>query len=231
MRFRIKFFIVSFVFFQLQQVHAQGNLVPKNVEDAIITLGGRIRTNSFNFVYDGSPFLNEVFEYGEIFYNNEWRFMDIPIRYNILNDEIEYKRPDKETIYALEADTLFNMIIIPEDTFIVSLYEKDMKIKPGFFKLIASGKATLMIKMELEFKEATSETTHEMAMAARFIKKPDQYYIKKQGHLPEIVKNVKKLIEHLGNHQDKLTTYAKEEKLSGKKEKNLKQIVDYYNSL
>jgi hypothetical protein len=212
-------------------VHAQEFISTKNIEEAINMLGGRICTNNFNFIYDGSPNLNDEFVNGEIFHNNQWRYMDIPIRYNIFNDEIEYKPKDKERIYALKPDTLFNMIIIPEDTFIVSLHEKDKGIKPGFFKLLANGKAALLVKMEVEFKEAQSATTHKMAMPAKFLKKPDKYYVKKQGELPINVKNVKKLIEQLGNHQDELTTYAKKEKLSGKKEKELKQLIYYYNSL
>lgn len=231
MRLTLNFFLLPVFFFPLQQTYAQGNLTSKNIEDAVVTLGGRIRTNSYNFIYVGSPYQNEEFLYGEIFYDNQWRFRDIPMRYNIMFDEIEYKRPDKETIYALEADTLFDMIVISEDTFVVALYEKDMKIKPGFFKPVANGNAALLIKMEVEFKEATSETTHEMAMSARFIIKPDQYYIKKQGHPAEYVKNIKKLIEHLGNHEEEMTAYAKEKKLSSKKENDLKQLIEYYNSL
>jgi hypothetical protein len=230
MRYSIKLFLLPVIFFQLQLVYAQENYVPKNLEDAISLLGGRIRTNSFNFVYDGSPYLNEEFLYGELFYNHELKFINIPIRYNILYDEIEYKRPDKETTYSLGADTLFDMIYIPEDTFIVALYEKDMKMVPGFFKLVTSGNATLLIKMEVEFREATSETTHEMAMDARFINKPDQYFIKKTGQPAEYVKNVKKLISQLGNHEEELANYSKKNKLSSKKEKDLQQLIDYYNS-
>ena len=230
MRSYINFFLLPLLFFQIQIAFGQENYVTGNVDDAIANLGGRIRTNPFNYVYDGSPYLKDEFLYGEILFNHEWRFTNIPVRYNILFDEMEYKRPDKETIYSLGADTLFDMIYIPEDTFVVSLYEKEMKIIPGFFKLITPGSAALLIKMEVEFREATSETTHEMAMDARFVNNPDQYFVKKAGQPAEYVKNIKKLISHLGNHEEELTTFYKEHKLSSKKEKDLKQIIDYYNS-
>jgi hypothetical protein len=217
MRPYINFFLLPLLLFQILVAFGQENYVTGNVDDVVANLGGRIRTNPFNYVYDGSPYLNDEFLYGEILYNHEWRFVNIPM-------------PDKETIYSLGADTLFDMIYIPEDTFIASIYEKEMKIIPGFFKLITTGNATLLIKMEVEFREATSETTHQMAMDARFINQPDQYFVKKAGQPAEYVKNIKKLINHLGNHEEELTTFSKEHKLSSKKEKDLKQIIDYYNS-
>jgi len=212
-------------------VHSQVLFSPKNAEEAVGILGGRIRTNNFNFDFSGSPYMNDEFSSGEIYYNNQWHFTDIPVRYNIFNDEIEYKKEDKNTIYALKPDTLFNMIIISADTLIVDFYEKNKEIKSGFFKLLNDGEVSLLVKMEVEFIEAQAETTHEMAMPAKFHKKMDQYYVRKQGQVPQMVKNLKKLIESLENHHEELNAYIKQEKLSGRKEKDLKQLIHYYNTL
>lgn len=231
----IKFFMLLVLLpvlsFQIPVANGQGNYITGTVDDALSNLGGRIRSNPFNYIYDGSPYRNEEFLYGEIWYNHEWKFINIPLRYNIMYDEVEYKKPDKETVYSLVADTLFDMIYIPEDTFVVALYEKDAKIVPGYFKLITDGNTILLGKMEVEFMEATSETTHKMAMDARFVNKPNQYYVKKEGQPAEYVKNAKKLINFLGDHGEELSIYVKDQKLSHKRENDLKQLIDYYNSL
>jgi len=224
-------YLLPVLLFQISFTWAQENYTIGTVDDAASNLGGRIRSNPFNYLYDGSPYRNEEFLYGEIWYNHEWKFINIPLRYNIMYDEMEYKKPDKETVYSLVADTLFDMIYIPEDTFVVALYEKDTKIVPGYFKLITDGNTTLLGKMEVEFMEATSETTHKMAMDARFVNKPNQYYVKNDGQPAEYVKNAKKLINFLGKHTEDLSLYVKEHKLSHKREKDLKQLIDYYNSL
>lgn len=224
-------FLLPALLYQISIAFGQESYTTGTVDDAISNLGGRIRSNPFNYLYDGSPYRYDEFLYGEIWYNHEWKFINIPLRYNIMFDEVEYKRPDKETVFSLNADTLFDMIYIPEDTFVVALYEKEDKIVPGYFKTIIDGNLTLLGKLEVEFMEATAETTHKMAMDARFVNKPNQYYVKKEGQPAEYVKNVKKLINYLEEHAEELSVYVKEHKLSHKRENDLKQLVDYYNSL
>ena len=45
------------------------------------------------------------------------------------------------------------------------------------------------------------------------------------------VDNIKEIIAALPDKQDELTQYAKKEKISAKKEKDIIQFVKYYNSL
>lgn len=223
-------FLISLLISFCYSGFVRGQYTARNAEDAVSILGGRICNRNFNFEFDGSPYMHDEFIPGAIYYNGEDGFLDVPIRYNIFFDEMEYKQPEKERIYALKPDTLFNMIIILEDTFVVSKYKRENEIARGYFKSHAQGEIALLVKLEIEFREAQKETTHEMAMAARFMKKPDQYYIKLPGGPAHRIKNTKTLIADLGSHDSELTNYAKEHKLSGKKEEDLLELITYFNA-
>jgi hypothetical protein len=224
-------FLVTALLFLCNSGFVQGQYTARNAEDAVAILGGRICNSNFNFEFDGSPYLQDEFIPGAIYYKGQDGFLDVPIRYNIFFDEIEYKEPEKERIYALKPDTLLNRIIILEDTFVVASYQKVDKLIRGFFRSHVIGEISLLVKMEIEFREAQSETTHKMGVPARFMKKPDHYYLKLPAQPARPIKNTRNLISELGSHQEELSGYIKEHKISVKKDKDLAELITYFNSL
>lgn len=226
-----RFFLIAVFFLFYLELPAQSQYKSHDIVEAVATLGGRICNGNFNFSFDGSPYLADQFALGEIYYNGQDKFTAVPIRYNIFYDEMEYRELDKERIYALKPGEAFDKIIIPEDTFIVAQYKKLNEEKFGFFKIHECGKVSLLVKMDMEFKEAQGETTHEMAQPARFVRKSDEYYLKMPDQPAILIKNAKKMISSLNDHEEELETYQKTHKISGKKEEDLIRLVTYYNSL
>lgn len=212
-------------------VHAQESFSPGNIEADILKMGGRIVTKNPNLVYDGTPYLNEDFIYGEILSCNHRQYSNLPLRYNIYSDEIEYKHLETNRIFAFHPDTVFICITISEDTFIVSHIDAEGISKDGFFNRLVNGNTSLLVKYNMDFKEAQAASTHKIEMPALYVRKPNEYYFTKDGSIPIKIKNVKKLIEILGDHSDELTAYSKSKKISGKHQEDLRQLIVYYNSL
>ena len=79
------------MFLSMQSAYAQKNLINLGLGD----LAGQLHWN--NTIQppasdiEGSPYLNEEFEIGDVIYGNEYKLNQIPLRYNIYNDDIEYK--------------------------------------------------------------------------------------------------------------------------------------------
>ena len=47
---------------------------------------------------EGSPYLNKEFVEGTIYTNQKNQYNNIPIRYNIYTDELEYRTPDNQIL-------------------------------------------------------------------------------------------------------------------------------------
>jgi hypothetical protein len=183
------------------------------------------------FEFEGSPYLNDEFEKGDVYYNNAWRFSDIPLRYNIYNDEMEYKEEDRATAYSIKPISLINAIVIKKDSFIVANYYEKRKPVACFFKILTSGKVDLLAKLEVEFEEAQPAKPFFAPEPAKFTRRDDKYYIKTSEYEVWKISNIKKLIEMIGEHEKELSQYAKKEKISAGNESELIRFISFYNSL
>lgn len=59
----------------------------------------------------GSPYLKKEFENGSIYTVQRQQYNEIPLRYNIYNDNLEFKTPDNE-IMALSAPEIVEKAVV-----------------------------------------------------------------------------------------------------------------------
>jgi len=232
MKVKIWFSLVILLFAQLQYLRAQDiDYINKKILETIDNVTWIRSTAPTSFEYEGTPYNKDIFIKGDIYYDNNWRYTDVPLRYNIFNDEMEFKIEGRETIYAIEPDKKIQKIIIEEDTFVISDYEEKGKIITGFFKTLTTGKIDLLARLQVEFKEEQPAKAMFDPEPAKFTRRADQYYIKINGDIAQKISNTKKLIGLIGDHKNELSEYAKKEKISAGNESELIQFISFYNSL
>ena len=178
---------------------------------------------------DGSPYLNDEFIVGSVFTVTKQQFADIPLRYNIYNDQIEFKSGDK--IQALAAPEIVERVKFGEYQIVYIPFSNLKKIRKGFFIVLEEGNASLYAKLEVEYRKSTEPGAYKEAEPAKFIKKNDQYYIKFGMEQAKKVGNKKELIEGFPNNKDKIEAFIKKNKIKTSKPETLKKLVQYYNSL
>lgn len=179
--------------------------------------------------YEGSPYMNEEFVEGDV-YVNEGKYNALPLRYNIFKDYVEFKKGGQ--IYILDASLKINKISIGSDTLVVHKYIGGRaKEVLGYFKLLENGKATLLVKQVVKYREAQPPKALETeGKLAKYSVYPDMFYLKfNDGELIE-VNNVKKLPSSFPDQQDKVEAFLKENKIS-RNEEDLKKLISYYNAL
>ena len=177
---------------------------------------------------EGTPYLDEAYVAGVIYYDN--RQHKAPIRYNAFQDLIEYQQSGRSLV--LDASETIQKVIFGAYTFVPLNYELKGKPKLGYLALLDSGKVILYAKKQITFvplrKNGALDGTDQ---PATFKKTMDTYYYKLgDGPLQE-VDNIKEMIATLPDSQEELTKFVKKEKLSHRKEKEMIQFVQYYNSL
>jgi hypothetical protein len=180
---------------------------------------------------EGTPYLTESYVTAEIFYT-KGNLTKLPARYNAFQDLIEYQQNGNS--FVIDPTTQIKKINFGEQTLVVDKFEYKGKTKYGFLTLLDSGKAMLLSKKMILYSDSKvtkSLDGIEVTVPAKFSKAPDTYYFKIGNGELQKIESIKEMIASFPDQQEELTKFAKKEKISPKKEKDLRQLVQYYNSL
>jgi hypothetical protein len=195
--------------------HLQLRQSAKNLEGDVVTV-------------EGSPYLTDAFTDATVFFARGPETV-FPVRYNIYNDYIEYRQNDQT--FILNPSVLIDKIYIGDEILVVDKYEYKGKLKQGYFTLLDSGKIVLLSKKVVVYKESQGAKAFESGSTVpTYTRASNHYYFKKNGELIR-VDNLKNIIANLPTHQEEVTKFAKEEKISVRKENELVKLFQYYNSL
>ncbi len=177
----------------------------------------------------GSPFLNENFTEGSVFTTSKTIFIDVPLRYNIYNDQIEFKTDD-EQVLALAVPEVIEKVEMGEYLFEYIPYSSSNNLKRGFFIVHEKGKATLYSRPRIMFEKAKEPAAYQDAQPARFIRKPDEYYIRIGMEPAKPVSGKKDLQAVFSGSNKEVNTFIKNNKIRPGSVESLKELVVYYNS-
>lgn len=178
---------------------------------------------------EGSPYLEDEFIKGTLYTTSNTKYVDVPLRYNIYNDNIEFDTGDG--IQALAAPEIVDKVEFGDYTMVYVPYSITKKIRRGFFIVDQEGKASLLIKPDVAFVEATEPGAYKQAEPAKFDKKENEYYIKVGMNEAKIISNKNDLEEVFPDHTKEIETFIKKNKIKHRKPEDLKKMVQYYNSL
>lgn len=179
---------------------------------------------------EGSPYLKDDFIKGSVYTKSKDKYVDIPLRYNIYNDQIEFKVGDND-VRALAAPGTIEKIEFDNYTMVYIPYAVAKKVRKGFFIVLVEGKASLYEKPQVMFKEATKPVAYQEAEPAKFVRNTDEYYIRVGESQAKLADNRKDLLEIFPDKQKQLETFIKKQKVKPSNPESLKKLVQYYNSL
>jgi len=158
------------------------------------------------------------------------QYNGIPLRYNIYNDNIEFKTPTDE-IQALATPEIVEKAVFGSTQLVYSSYLLANKTRKGFFVVLEEGKASLYSKPGIAFKEPTEPAAYKEAEPAKFVKKADEYYIRIGTEQAVLINSKKDLIAAFPENKDKIESFINKNKIKTNKPESLIELVKYYNSL
>jgi len=175
----------------------------------------------------GSPYLNDEFIPGEIYFDGKYKVEKVPLRLNLYNGDLEFK--EKNVIMAMADPNRVDKVVIGDYTLV---YLKDEKAKvSGFVRMWNSNKPSIVTKMETDFLKKEPAKPYVEPKPDRFERALDKHYLLKGDNEIEKITSVKKLIQALGDHEKELSEFAKEQKISAGNVEELVKLVNYYHSL
>ncbi|MDN5199820.1 hypothetical protein QQ008_00560 [Fulvivirgaceae bacterium BMA10] len=210
---------------QNQQINHEFGEVRQLVDEV------KFKQRSSNLPEDvqGSPYLSKEFIRGEVHLKSKSKYKDVPLRYNIYNDDIEFEKDGQ--VFALGSKIHIDQVVIGLDTFVYLTYLERETVKQRYFKSLVRGKASLLIKMNTIFKEKKASTGILLEQPAQFDRQQDVLFIKVDNKLAIRIPGKKKLSAIFEDKQELMAAFIKAEKLSTRNQLDLVKLVNYYNSL
>jgi hypothetical protein len=178
---------------------------------------------------DGTPYLKDEFVKGEVIINDSIRIEHVPLRYNIMNDKIEF-RDNNEQVLEIALSEQTYQFSFDEHVFVHRTYLINGEKNEGILEELVDGHIKLFKKYSAEFKQATKAIGFQDAEPDRIERKNEIFLIAADDAIPsEIEAKKKKVFAALKPFQPDIEQYAKKEKLKPRSEEDLIQLIHYCN--
>lgn len=177
----------------------------------------------------GSPYANQEFIEGTVEMKGGQVFKNIPLRYNIYKDKMEFEKDD--VAYEIIESNRIKKVKIDAETYVYQPYYRNGKIEIGFFALHNESNIKLLEKKNTVFNLGEKATGYMEAKPSSFSKAPSIYYLKFQDQPAVEIKRKKHIAKLFPLHQSKIAEYVKKHKVSTKDTEALKKLLSYYEQL
>lgn len=176
----------------------------------------------------GSPYVEDAYTDGVIFYGD--KKLSAPMRYNAFQDLIEFQQNGKAVV--LDPSNTVKRVVMGSAVLVPLKFQAGGKSRLGYFTMLDSGKVMLFAKKKIVYLEAKKGGALDGGdLPPQYKRSPDSFYYRfGDGELLE-ANNIKSVVGSFPDKKEDLTAYVKKEKISVKKEKEILQLVQYYNSL
>ena len=101
---------------------------------------------------NGSPYLNDEFLNGKVYTTSKTQFVDIPLRLNIYNDQVEFRNAEGQ-VYAIATPEIIELIEFGEYQIEYLSYQNGNKVSTGYFLLLEKGEASLYSKLRVTLEQ------------------------------------------------------------------------------
>ncbi len=186
-----------------------------------------------NFIAKMNDNSNNKIE-GSIFYNKKWNSIitinvaggkkyTIPKSNFSLKDGVFVMKTASDSIYKIEIDNISSVIFD----------QKQFEfIESNFYERLSKGKINIFKQYYLKIEEGRMDAISKAKITKDKYKKAYKYFIKTNYGLTEFKLNKKKVLQYFDeSKKSKMKKFIKKNSLKYKKEKDLKKILEYYNTL
>tara|TARA_R110002050_G_scaffold18755_7_gene54450 strand:+ start:10357 stop:11073 length:717 start_codon:yes stop_codon:yes gene_type:complete len=180
---------------------------------------------------EGSPYNDSIYKTATFYYKDNQKIAECLTRYNAYTDELEMMNTNGDIGVLQKVD--FLRVSLNNKLYIALNSPNYKKGENRFFiEKVVHEKYSLYYRESKSLKEGVpAKSGYHTATTSKFINN-SEYYIKfNNGPLDEAPLTKSKLLKKFPNHQKTLKTYFLDNNINLKKESDLINLVNYYNSL
>ncbi|HRW62164.1 MAG TPA: hypothetical protein P5132_01680, partial [Bacteroidales bacterium] len=142
--------------------------------------------------------------------------------YNIYADQIEMR--------SLVDPSSIDIVTIGAQKFIHSSYvDINNVVMNGYFEMVVGGDVKLLLRREIDFKQATYDIEGYGASSSTSVK--EEFYIKKDGNPAVKLEKSKEFFKELMNDKNEVVDYIDKQIILFFTEKKVREIIEYYNQI
>ncbi len=174
---------------------------------------------------EGSPYLFDDWKKGVVKLKNGKTYKDVDLKLNVLSDEVLFKDAKGNTLVFVDEVSEFKI----GDVLMRAGYQaSEGRTEKSFYQVLSDGGTTLLKRQS---KSIVEEKPFNSATVQKKILSTESYYLARNNQLVKVKKDKKAILEALGEKSVELEKYIASNKLNLKEERDMSQLLNYYNSL
>ncbi len=217
---KLLFLLLAAPVFAFGQVIGNGDGITTDVQVGIVF---------FEVDIEGTPFINPTYKEGETLINGKSGGKAL-MRYNAYNASIELldeNNTPRKLLRRKSIDAVFD-----GKTYKIFDYAEAGKIRESYFNPLNKGEIKLLLKPKKIFVQAEQPEDGYDKFDPPIYKDISSYYVvNRNSPATKARLGKKQILKHLPNHTAHIKKYIASENLNLKKESDVIQLFDYYNSL
>jgi hypothetical protein len=187
--------------------------------------GRLIRETNFVGVI-GTPFENDEFLIGNVMLNNDDEYENVPLKYNIYDDELYFKNAKDEMLLSFVIPVKW--FKLAGQTYLNGFPEIDNYTRNSFYGLLAGNKIKLLFKA---YKTISETRPYNSPNVEKRFERDKAYFILKDGKMYRFKPSRKALLNLFDSAGPKIEEYIKREKINFRNDEDLVKIFEFINSL
>lgn len=211
--------------------------IPRGAQAVSTTVIDGVTTHNYSsgksIPVNGIPFLNEQFTPGILELHDGKKSDEVLLRYDISKDLFEISRNNDTLTLNRPYDVKY--VYLEDKVFIFdpNFRENTQRKYNGFFELCISGELSLYKKWMKDLSFDSFASNYQGGSGTK-----EYYYVDKVGFVgktnegkPFLMNSSKNFLKNIDNYKSEMKAFIKENKIKFKKEEDLIELVDYYNTL
>jgi len=160
------------------------------------------------------------------------RVEGLKIRYDIYADQMQFIL--KSDTASINKPMALKSLELGDKKFIYEVYQvSENVVSAGYFELIIEGRLSLLLRRELELEYDVYVPNYGGGGGTKeiMLKKNNNYYTIAGKSTARKIYKKKDFLNAITEHQNQVKNYIKENRISVRKQKELEELVNYYNTL
>lgn len=182
----------------------------------------------------GTPYFNEEWKTGDVYFLDGTKIIQINIRYNIYQGELEFKNSTSGQIFVINRNMIDGFKINEQKD---SLHFTYISLKPykqgdkSIVQVLYEGKTRLLLKHKKAFKKADYQGAYAIGEKYDEYKDDKDYYLVTDSEtIQKIRLNKKSVLKALGDNQSVLKEFASMNQIDFKNPGDILKLLVFYDS-
>lgn len=180
----------------------------------------------------GTPFLEDDFVNGSLITRDSLMYKDVPLRYNIFKDEMEFLVGGEDVPRVIASPRNFLFYYLEDKIFEYLSFRDNSGARQGFFEVMNPGECQVLLRRRTDYAEPEGARGFDPAKPARFAERRPTYFLRFGRGIPEEIRfRRRSILDAFGEKRSEIANFVSDNNLSYRRADDLIRMAEYYNQI